>query len=101
MGLIGYISGIVFHGRLIPANRLTFALCGFAFALVIYGGIMNPSTLIMSGTPVNAEALLSVYALGLPIDSVHAIATAIFLSVGAVPILTKLERIKRKYDLIR
>ena len=101
MGLIGYISGIIFHRHLLPANRLTFALCGFALALFIYGGIMNPSAMIMSGTPITPGALLSVYALGLPIDAVHAIATAIFLSVGAIPIITKLERIKRKYDLIR
>ena len=101
MGLIGYLSGVIFHSRLLPANRLTLALCGFAFALIIYGGIMNPSTLIMTGAPLNAGSLLSVYALGLPVDTVHAVATAIFLSVGALPILTKLERIKRKYDLIR
>ena len=101
MGLIGYISGLIFHRGLLPANRMSFALCGFASALIIYGGIMNPSALIMSGTPVTAETLFSVYALGLPIDTVHALATALFLSVGAMPVLAKLERIKKKFDLIR
>ncbi len=101
MGLIGYLSGIIFHRRLLPANRMSLALWGFLMAMLVYGGIMNPSSLIMSGVPVTPETLASVYALGLPLDTVHALATAVFLSVGAMPILRRLERIKRKYDLIR
>lgn len=62
---------------------------------------MNPSTLILTGTPINAEGLLSVYAYGLPMDTVHAVSTALFLYIGAEPIIKKLERVKQKHGLIR
>ena len=71
-----------------------------AFAsIVLYGGIMNPaSALIWAGT-LNKNLLLTYYLSGLPMDIVHAAATAIFLWFGAEPMLEKLDRIKVKYGI--
>ena len=101
MGLIGYLSGMVFQKGLLPVSRSVIAVFGLMAVFVIYGGIMNPATLILSRSVVNAQSLLSVYAVGLPLDAVHAVSTAVFLYFGAEPLFTKLERVKKKYGLIR
>ena len=101
MGLIGYLAGVLFHRGILPANRASAAVFGFIAAIVIYGGLMNPAALLLSRTPFSWQNLLSVYAVGLPSDTVHAVATALFLYYAAEPMLAKLERIKKKYGLIR
>ena len=98
MGLIGFLSGLIFKGS---TNRLLISLFGFFAAVVIYGGIMNPSTMFMARMPISVSSLLSVYAAGLPLDLVHGISTAVFLYIGCEPLLTRLERLKQKYGLIR
>ncbi len=98
MGLVGFLGGTLFHIGMIPRTKATISAFGFCAAL-FYGGIMNPASLILSRSPITAEGLLSCYALGLPLDMVHAVSTAVFLYIGAEPILSKLERIKRKYGI--
>ena len=101
MGLVGYSAGKLFHRGFCPASRAAVAVYGFAAALVIYGGIMNPTTILLSRTPLTWQALLAVYAAGLPSDTIHAAATALFLYFGAEPLSYQLERIKKKYGLMR
>ena len=101
MGLVGYGAGWLFHRGRIPATRASVAVYGFVAAIVLYGGIMNPTTLLLSRTPFTLPAVLSVYAVGLPSDTVHAVVTALFLCYGAEPLLGKIERIQKKYGLLR
>ncbi|MBQ5561889.1 MAG: hypothetical protein IIT39_00685, partial [Clostridia bacterium] len=100
MGLIGFISGFVYQRGILPQNRISLAVFGFVTAFLIYGGIMNPATILLSGTSLNSGTLISSYIFGLPVDTVHAVSTALFLYVGAEPIISKIERIKLKYGLI-
>lgn len=100
MGLTGFLSGLLFRRGIIAPSKISLAIFGFAAAYIIYGGIMNPAALIMSRTPINAGTLLSVYAFGLPVDTVHALSTALFIYIGAEPVISKLERIKLKYGLV-
>ena len=100
MGLIGFLAGALFRRGIIAPSKISLAVFGFAAAYILYGGIMNPASLIMSRTPVNTETLLTVYAFGLPVDTVHALSTALFIYIGAEPIISKLERIKLKYGLV-
>lgn len=100
MGLIGFLSGVLFRSCIIVPSKISLAIFGFAAAYILYGGIMNPATLIMSRTPINTGTLLTVYTFGLPVDTVHALSTALFIYIGAEPIISKLERIKLKYGLV-
>ncbi len=100
MGLIGFLAGAVFQRGLLPPNRISIAIFGFTAAYIIYGGIMNPATLILSRSAVTPGSLLSVFTFGLSVDTVHAISTAVFLYIGAEPVISKLERIKLKYGLL-
>lgn len=101
MGLVGYVAGLLFHRQRLPATRATVAVYGFLAAILLYGGLMNPTTLLLSRSPLTWPALVSVYAVGLPSDTVHAVATALFLYYGAEPLLGRMERIQKKYGLLR
>ena len=48
---------------------------------------------------VSRESALAIYASGLPVNAVHAAATAVFLLLLTKPLLEKLDRLKLKYGL--
>ncbi|WP_124098549.1 ATP-binding cassette domain-containing protein [Ruminococcus sp. Marseille-P6503] len=100
MGIIGFLSGIIFRKGFLRRDRISLCIFGMLSAVIIYGGIMNPSAAITAGIKLNRSALLSYYAAGLPLDVVHGLATAVFLFIGAEPMLDKLDRVKVKYGLI-
>ena len=101
MGIIGFLSGMLFGRNLIPRNKLSFSVFGFLAALIIYGGIMNPAAMIMSHVEPTVESIKAYYLTGLPLDIIHGVATAIFLYICAEPIIKKIERVKLKYGLIQ
>lgn len=100
MGLIGFVSGIVFSNASSWKSRVTISLFGFFVSVVIYGGIMDPASILMSHLPFTPSSVLACYLAGLPLDLVHGISTALFLYFCSVPVIKKLERIKLKYGLI-
>ena len=68
---------------------------GFLSVLLVYGGIMNPASVLMYQEQVNRAMILSAYAMGVPFDLLHAGGTAVFLLIGTRPILKKLFRIQK------
>ncbi len=101
LGIIGFISGILFRRDFLPKTRASLCIFGAFAAFVIYGGIMNPASVIMWQDKINAEMILSAYLMGIPFDAVHAVSTAFFLWFISAPMIEKLERIKVKYGLIQ
>ncbi len=99
-GIVGFLAGVLFRKGWLRKTRTSLCLFGAFSALVIYGGIINPASLIMMGIRPTGSALLASYAAGLPFDLVHAASTAFFLWFLAEPMIDKLERIKVKYGLI-
>lgn len=99
-GIIGFVAGVLFRKGIIGNSRASLSLFGGAATLILYGGIMNPATVFLSGAPPTKEAILSAYALGFPLDLIHAISTVFFLWFLSEPILEKLERVKLKYGLL-
>ncbi|MBE5924523.1 MAG: ATP-binding cassette domain-containing protein [Lachnospiraceae bacterium] len=98
MGLLGLVAGLIFH-RSVNKNKdisIKLSIYGLLSVLIIYGGIMNPASVLMYQENVTWQMLLASYAPGIPIDIIHAVATFIFLMIGAKPMLEKLERVKRK-----
>lgn len=66
----------------------------------IYGGLLNPASVLMSPLQPTKEMFLLAYLQGFPFDLIHAVSTVIFLYFLAKPMLSKLDRIKLKYGLI-
>ena len=95
LGLIGFAAGAVFSNR--KVRRIPLAIFGGVATLVIFGGIMNPASVLMFQPQPTLEMLVTAYIVGIPFDAVHGLATAVFLFFIGIPLLEKLERIKIKY----
>lgn len=102
MGIIGFLAGVLFRKGLLRRTRGSLCVFGVFSAIVIYGGIMNPASVLMwaNTETLTWKVLLTYYVTGFPLDCVHAAATAFFLWIAAEPLLEKLDRIKRKYGLM-
>lgn len=105
-GILGFIAGLLFrayrHGK--PANVKLMAVYGFLSTLLIYGPIMDTSTITQSVSmglqDIDWEAALAIYAAGIPVNLVHATSSLIFILVLARPMLKKLTRVKQKYGIL-
>lgn len=98
-GTVGCLSGLLFYNRSIKKKRTVLSVFGFLATIIIYGGIINPSSVLITNSIPTMGAILSSYAMGFPFDLIHAVSTMIFLWLVANPITEKLERIKIKYDI--
>lgn len=99
-GTIGFIAGVVFQKGLIRKTRERLAVFGFFATILIYGGIINPASVLMYNAAPTREVFLAAYITGFPFDLIHGISTAFFLWFAAEPMCEKLERVKIKYGLI-
>ncbi len=100
MGLVGLLAGIVFKPGRLPQKRLHLAIFGFFVAIFVYGGLMNPASVLMFQATATVEALIGSYLLGLPFDLILGLATFIFLFLFGEAMLEKIARIKTKYGLL-
>lgn len=99
-GIIGFIAGILFRKGLLRKTKASLCVFGGLATIIIYGGIMNPATIIMSQDRLNFSMIKTAYISGLPFDLVHGASTAFFLWFISEPMIEKLDRIKNKYGLI-
>ncbi len=99
-GIIGFLAGIMFQKGILRKTKTDMCVFGFLATFVIYGGIMNPASVIMWQSNININMVLSSYVMGMPFDFIHAVSTVFFLFFATEPMLEKLERIKIKYGLI-
>jgi len=100
-GIIGFLAGVLFRKGFLARGRGALCFFGFIVTILIYGGVMNFSSLVLSHVPITMETVIAYYAQGLPYDIVHAFSTAVFLFFFALPMLEKLDRVKTKYGLIQ
>ncbi|MDO4893862.1 MAG: septum site-determining protein MinC, partial [Eubacteriales bacterium] len=99
-GIIGFISGFIFRKGLFNCNRAVLSVYGFVVTIVVYGGIMNFGSLVLTRVPINAASLAAFYAQGLPMDIIHALSTMVILWFAAEPMLNKLQHAKTKYSIL-
>ena len=62
MGLVGFSAGLVFNNSKIRGEQLTrLSLCVFGgfCCIIIYGGIMNPASVIMWQPTVNLQMIIA------------------------------------------
>ena len=100
-GIIGFLAGVLFQKGLFRKKRLTLCIFGFLMAFFVYGGILNPASVLMWQNKITWEMLFAAFLAGFPFDLIHALATCFFLWVLSMPMIEKLERIKIKYGFVR
>ena len=101
LAISGFLAGVIFDSGFIKKTRLSLASFGAFTAIFIHGLIVNTGSIFTMYTEFNKEMFVSVYLLGLPFDAIYAASTFIFLWFMSDPMLSKLERIKIKYGLIK
>ncbi|MCL2855860.1 MAG: ATP-binding cassette domain-containing protein [Defluviitaleaceae bacterium] len=99
-GIIGFLAGILFRKGLLRRSPISLAVFGGLATFLIYGGIMNPASVIMWQPQPTTEMFLLAYIQGIPFDIIHAAATVFFLIIISRPMLEKLDRVKVKYGLV-
>lgn len=99
--IIGFIAGVLSNIGMLKKSKPALCVFGFISTLVIYGGILNTATVIMTSDKITLDLLKTAYAMGLPFDLIHAFSTVFFLWFISEPMLEKLERIKLKYGLYK
>ena len=100
MGVIGLLAGILFRKGLLHRERFALSVFGGLVTFLIYGGIMNPASVLMYQANPDWQMILTAYITGVPADAIHALATAMFLWFLSESMLEKLDRVKVKYGLI-
>ena len=100
MGIMGLLAGVLFRKGILHRDRLSLSVFGGLTTFLIYGGIMNPASVLMYQANPDWQMILTAYITGVPADAVHALATVMFLWFLSEPMLEKLDRVKVKYGLI-
>ena len=101
-GIIGFLAGLIFRRKRGRWKHFKVWLClyGGLSVLVIYGILMDTSSVSLGTGKLEVASFLAVYASGFPLNLVHGGSTVIFLGVLGEPMMKKLDRIKKKYGLL-
>lgn len=97
-GLIGFLSGYLIKKNIIN-NKLKLYIFG-ALSGFIFGWIMNLWTATGYMGEFSTKSFLGLYISSLPTDSIHSIATVVFLKFLYDPWRAKLKRVKLKFGLV-
>ncbi|MEG1426542.1 MAG: ECF transporter S component [Oscillospiraceae bacterium] len=99
-GMAGFITGLVFRKGILPKNPLPLSIFGAVLVMILVGPILDTSTLLTMTSVIRPESALAIYASGIPINAIHALATALTLFFVSAPLFEKLDRIKLKYGMM-
>ena len=99
LGLIGFLAGILFEKNILPKTKLPLCIFGFLATFIIYGGIMNPASIILWQNKITWEMIATAYATGFLFDLIHAVSTVFFLWILSTPMIEKIDRVKIKYGI--
>ena len=99
MASVGLCFGLVF--RRIKPNKISLAIVGFLSVLILYGLIVDLSSVLYFNSDMSLKGILAVYAAGVPFNLVFASVTAVFLFLFGEAFVKKIERINIKYGICR
>lgn len=100
-GAGGFLAGLFFHRCKKRPKPALLAAFGFVTILFLVGPILDSCTLFTMSTHITAARAAAVFAAGFPTNLKHAAACAITLFLAADPLLDKLERLQRKYGMMK
>lgn len=98
LGLIGFISGLIFNK--IKPNRWLLAIVGFLLSFALYGIIVDTSSVLTMLSDYTLSGVIAIYAAGIPFSAVFGAATALFLFLFGEAFIKNLNRIVIKYGIV-
>ncbi|MBQ9985216.1 MAG: ATP-binding cassette domain-containing protein [Oscillospiraceae bacterium] len=99
LGLCGVLSGLLFRKGWLSRKALPISIFGGFCVLIVYGIIVNTSSLLMWQPHPTLGMLILTIVQGVPFDVIHAVGTFVFLLLLAEPTIRKISRVKDKYSL--
>lgn len=106
-GLCGFVFGLLAERGVIPRNalswkaRLALSAGGCAFVMFVAGPVLDASSLFTMVSVITWQTAVAVFLAGFPVNCMHGIATFVTLALLANPMLDKLERLRKKYGMLR
>lgn len=95
LGLCGLFAGLLF--RAVRPTRVRLAVYGFFAATVLYGLIVDLSTVFMTLSRLTWQGVFGVYAAGAVFSLIFGATTAVFLFLFGEAFVKKINRIQKKY----
>ena len=101
-GAGGLVLGTILQRKCLPVNSVTITVFTFVTTVILYGGIMNMSTMFYTvGFDMSFHSLRMLYVSGLPYDLTHAALASVCMFFLGNPMIKKIERIKVKYGIYK
>lgn len=99
-GIVGFVAGILFSKGVIKSNRISLSVFGFIASVIIYGGIMDPASVLMMNPYPEWNVIVSSWVMGFHLNVVLGVSTAFFLYFLSDPMIEIIGRIKTKYNIL-
>lgn len=98
-GLGGFLAGAGVRLKLLPREKLPMGVFGFFVVVLVIGPVLDTCSVFTMPTQVNLTTAGAIYLAGFPYNVTHALSTLVTLYLVGEPMLGKLDRIRRKYDV--
>ena len=99
-GISGLIAGLFYHRkRRLSKDPLSLGLFGFAVVLFAVCPLLDTSTVLTTLTVFTPAAVISIYTTAILVNLIQALCTMLTLLLISKPLLVKLERMIKKYNL--
>lgn len=102
-GMGGFLAGLCFRKR-VRNPRLDLLLqtvFGFAGVMLLVGPLLDACTIFTMSSSLSWKFAIAVLAAGLPHNLIHAGSCAVTVLLLSRPLLTKLDRLKTKYGMLK
>lgn len=100
-GIAGFLAGLLTRAGVLKKDRnLRAAVFGGLEVLLVTGPLLDTCSLFLMVNEINRESAAAIYASGLPVNAIHALATFLTVLLLEKPIMEKLDRIKVKYGMM-
>lgn len=98
LGLVGFVSGLIF--KKVKTNRWLLALVGFILTFALYGLVTDLCSVLTMLSEYTVSGIIAVYAAGAPFSAVFGGATALFLFLFGQEFIKKINRVINKYGIL-
>ena len=100
-GFAGFLAGLLTRrGILRKEKNVSAAVFGGFEVLLVTGPMLDTCSLFLMSSKITTSSAAAIYASGLPVNAIHALATFFTVLLLEKPIMEKLNRIKVKYGMM-
>lgn len=99
-GMGGFVIGLLYRLGLLKRKPIPLAVAGALCVMIVVGPLLDTGSLLVMAAEVTAESAAAIYLSGVPVNLIHAAATALTMLLVSNPMFEKLDRIQMKYGMM-